>query len=116
MQAHARPHLVAAHLPRSGKEDRPSEVGWARTGLMQLVRALRAKGDYSVSIVRITGTPAIHIAFALEDDAVALAGALAGTQVEGDPEWASERSCRVEPGDLEAAIATCTSGPDAAEA
>jgi hypothetical protein len=104
MQAHARPHLVSVHLPKSDNEGSAAVVGWARTGLMRVVRLLGAKGNYSVSVVRITGTPAIHLAFAREEDALALAGALAAKPVEGDPEWASERSCRLDPGDLEAAV------------
>ena len=88
---HPRAHLVAASIEAAELVGSP-DLKTAKTILERLVKALAPVGEYATSIVRETGEPEVHLAFANELDARKLADLVRAAMTDRYHGWASQRA------------------------
>ena len=88
---HKRAHLVAASVPAAQLVGSP-DLKAAQAALDRFVRKLTPAGDYATAIVREAGLPEVHLAFANEADARALADSMQARSSHRHAGWASERA------------------------
>ena len=88
---HPRAHLVAASIEAAELVGSP-DLKTAKTILERLVKALAPVGEYATSIVRETGEPEVHLAFANELDARKLADPVRAAMTDRYHGWASQRA------------------------
>ena len=92
-------HLVAASVRAAQLVGSP-DLKAAQTTLERFVKTLAPAGDYATTIVRDTGRPEVHLAFADERDARTLADAVHARLSHSDAGWASERAFRLDAASL----------------
>jgi hypothetical protein len=88
---HPRAHLVAASIEAAELVGSP-DLKTAKAILERLVKTLAPAGDYATSIVRETGLPEVHLAFANELDARKLAESVQAAMTGRYHGWASQRA------------------------
>ena len=84
-------HLVAASVPAAQLVGSP-DLKAAQAALDRFVRKLAPAGDYATAIVREASLPEVHLAFANEADARALADPMQARVSHRHAGWASERA------------------------
>ena len=99
--SHPQAHLVIAGVRAAQLVGSP-DLKAAQTTLERFLKTLAPAGDYATTIVRDTGRPEIHLAFADERDARALADAVHAGLSHRNAGWASERAFRLDAASLRA--------------
>jgi hypothetical protein len=88
---HPRAHLVAASIESAELVGSP-DLKTAKAVLERLVKTLAPTGDYATSIVRETGQPEVHLAFANELDARKLAESVQAAMTDRYHGWTSQHA------------------------
>jgi hypothetical protein len=101
---HPRAHLVAASIEAAELVGSP-DLKTAKTILERLVKTLGPTGDYATSIVRETGQPEVHFAFANEVDARKLADSVQAAMTERYHGWTSQHAVALDADALDALAA-----------
>ena len=99
--SHPQAHLVIA-VVRAAQLVGSPDLKAAQTTLERFLKTLAPAGDYATTIVRDTGRPEVHLAFADERDARALADAVHAGLSHRNAGWASERAFRLDAASLRA--------------
>ena len=85
----SRAHLVVGIVAQAEGPAEGDELNAARNLLIRLVKQQKPGGDYAATVVRESGRPEVHLAFAEEADARRLGDAVQDGATENHSGWAT---------------------------